>query len=42
MRRSKFTEKQIASIVTQAHAGLPIEELCRKCGISVQTFYRRR
>jgi putative transposase len=42
MRKSKFTEEQIASIVTQAQAGVPIEELCRKYGISTQTFYRWR
>jgi putative transposase len=42
MRKSKFTEEQIASIVTQAQAGVPIDELCRKYGISVQTFYRWR
>jgi putative transposase len=42
MRKSKFTEEQIASIVTQAQAGVPVEELCRKYGISVQTFYRWR
>ena len=42
MRKSKFTEEQIASIVTQAQAGVPIDELCRKYGVSVQTFYRWR
>ena len=42
MRKSKFTEEQIASIVTQAQAGVPIDELCRKYGISTQTFYRWR
>jgi len=42
MRKSKFSEEQIASIVTQAQAGVPIEELCRKYGISTQTFYRWR
>ena len=42
MRKSKFTKEQIASVVTQAQAGVPIEELCRKYGISTQTFYRWR
>jgi putative transposase len=42
MRKTKFTEEQIASVVTQAQAGVPIEELCRKYGISMQTFYRWR
>ncbi len=42
MRKSKFTEEQIASIVTQAQAGMPIDDLCRKFGSSLQTFYRWR
>lgn len=42
MRKSKFTEEQIASVVTQAQAGVPIEELCRKYGITAATFYRWR
>lgn len=40
MRKSKFTAEQIAYCVTQAQAGVPIGELCRKYGISQQTFYR--
>jgi putative transposase len=42
MRKSRFTEEHIASIVTRAQAGVPIDELCRKYGISVQIFYRWR
>ena len=42
MRKSKFTEEQIASIVTQTQTNVPIEELCHKYGISTQTFYRWR
>lgn len=42
MRKSKFTDEHIASIVTQAQVGVPIDELCRKYGISTQTFYRWR
>jgi Transposase len=34
MRKSKFTAEQIADCLTQAAAGVPIGELCRKCGIS--------
>jgi len=33
-----FTEAQIMSILKEAEAGLPIEELCRKYGISEETF----
>lgn len=40
MRKSKFTAEQIAYCLTQAQAGVPIPELCRKYGISQQTFYR--
>lgn len=40
MRKSKFSGEQIAYCLTQAEAGVPITELCRKYGISQQTFYR--
>jgi putative transposase len=40
MRKSKFTAEQIAYCLTQAEAGVPIDELCRKYGISKQTFFR--
>ena len=33
-----FTEEQVMSILKEAEAGLPIEELCRKYGISEETF----
>ena len=42
MRKSKFTSEQIAYCLTQAQAGVPTAELCRKYGISQQTFYRWR
>ena len=40
MKRSKFTDQQIAFALKQAETGTPIEEVCRKLGISQQTFYR--
>ena len=40
MRKSKFSAEQIAYPLTQAEAGVPIGELCRKYGISQQTYYR--
>ncbi len=40
MKQSHFTDKQIASAVQQAEAGVAVEEVCRKLGISQQTFYR--
>lgn len=39
MKRSKFTEAQIAFILRQAEEGTRVEEVCRKAGISQATFY---
>ena len=39
MKRSQFTDQQIAFILRQAEEGTAVEEVCRKAGISVQTFY---
>jgi putative transposase len=40
MRKSAFTEEQIAYALRQAESGTPVLEVCRKLGISEQTFYR--
>ena len=40
MRKSTFTEEQIAYALRQAESGIPITEVCRKLGISEQTFSR--
>ena len=42
MKKSKFSEEQIVYAIKQVEAGVPIAELCRKYGISQQTFYRWR
>ena len=42
MKRSKFTEAQIAFVLRQAEEGTKVEELCRKAGISEATFYNWR
>lgn len=42
MKKSKFSEQQIAFILRQGDEGISIEEVCRKAGISVQTYYRWR
>lgn len=39
MKKSRFTEQQIVGALKQADAGVPVKELCRKLGISDQTFY---
>lgn len=40
MKKSKFSETQIVSILKQGDAGMPIKELCRKAGISSATYYQ--
>jgi putative transposase len=42
MKRSKFTEQKIAFILRQAEEGSSVEDVCRKAGISIQTYYRWR
>jgi putative transposase len=39
MKKSKFTEEQIAFALHQAQTGTSVEEVCRKLGISQVTFY---
>jgi len=39
MKKSKFTEQQIAFALKQAENGISVEEVCRKMGISDATFY---
>jgi putative transposase len=40
MKTSKYTEEQIAFALRQAETGARVPEVCRKMGISEQTFYR--
>ena len=39
MKRSKFTEAQIAFALKQSETGTRVEEICRKLGISQATFF---
>ena len=39
MKKSRFTEDQIAYALKQAELGTSVEEVCRKMGISDATFY---
>ena len=40
MKKSKFTEEQVAYALRQVEAGTPVLDLCRRLGITEQTFYR--
>ena len=40
MKKSKFTEEQIAFALRQAETGTRVAEVCRKMGISEQTYFR--
>ena len=39
MKKSRFSETQIVSILKEVDAGLKVEEICRKHGISNATYY---
>src|SRR3546814_9670369 len=40
MKKSRFTETQIISILKQADAGVSVKDICRQAGISVPTYYK--
>ena len=42
MKRTKFTDAQIAFALRQAEEGTPVSEVCRKAGIAQATFYNWR
>jgi putative transposase len=42
MKKSRYTESQIISILKQAEGGTPVPELCREHGMSSALFYKWR
>ena len=40
MRKKTFSEEQIALALRDAETGTPVTEVCRKMGVSEQSFYR--
>jgi putative transposase len=39
MKKSRFTESQVAYALRQAEAGTPVSDVCRSLGICDATFY---
>jgi len=39
MRRARFTETQIVTILKEADGGVPVKDVCRKYEISDATYY---
>jgi putative transposase len=42
MTRKRHTEEQIIAVLKDAQAGVSVQDLCRKQGISDATFYKWR
>ena len=42
MKKSRYTDSQILSILKQAENGIPVTQLCREHGMSSATFYKWR
>ena len=42
MKKSRYTESQIFQVLKEAESGVPVQELCRKHGMSSATLYAWR
>lgn len=40
MGKPNYTEKQIVAALRRVEGGTPVAEVCRKLGVSEQTYYR--
>ncbi len=40
MKKSKFTDTQIISVLREVESGMKVEEVCRNHGISSATYYK--
>ena len=40
MPKKRFSEEQIVAALRQADAGMKVVDICRKMGVSEQSFYR--
>lgn len=42
MKKSRFSEEQITYAIKQAEGGEPVADICRKLGVSQNSFYQWR
>jgi putative transposase len=42
MKTSRHTDEEIAQLLQEAQAGIPIDDICRSAHVSLRTFYRWR
>jgi putative transposase len=42
MKRKRFTEEQIIKVLKEADGGAEVRDVCRRLGVTEQSFYRWR